>query len=200
MIVRVPPTNLLTSITRVSTGFLDTVDEAYQGGATSNPLGTSPYSMLGSVVRLNHIAAGKAGKNITLYGGEYMYVKFAASTGANAQGQLVFWDTYANTGMTNYTVTPDAAVAGEFLAGVALKASTKSQYGWIQISGLANVLCAASITDNTLGDVAFIKITSSLAQADFNTLAGISAAQLSSAFGMAYTQPVAGASKLVWLF
>ena len=204
MILRVPPTNLLTSITRVSTGFLNTVNDPSQG-LTTTPAGTgaAQYSMLGNVVRLNMELAGRAGKTYTLYAGDYMYVKVASTaTASGIRGRLAFWDINANTGMQNYQVTGDVATTSEYLAGVFLNTVTKGYYCWIQISGLASVLNAASLVNAALGNLAFIEValTGAVGAADFNALASATAAQQASVFGIAYELPVAGAVKLVALY
>jgi hypothetical protein len=203
MIVRIPNTGM-SQINYISNRYLDTVNDPVCGDSVSSGTGASPRAgQLGNILRLGMVDAGKRGSAITLYAGDYMYVRFkSATTAANAQGRLVFWDLHANTGMSLYQVTPDVTTASQFLAGVALGVVTKGYYGWIQISGLANVLSAGTIANTTIGNIAFVEIalTGAVGAADFNTLASITIAQFSSAFGMAYQLPVAGTSKLVALF
>lgn len=206
MILRVPPTNLLTSITRVSTGFLNTVNDP-SPGLTVAPSGTGAqqFSQLGNVIRLNHELAARASKTTigTLYAGDYMYVQVTgAATASGIRGRLALWDTLALTGQTQFHVTGDVTTASQFVAGVFLNTVTKGNYCWIQISGLAGVLNAASLVNATLGNVAFVEValTGAVAAADFNTLASLTIAQGSSMFGQAYALPVAGSVTLVNLF
>lgn len=90
----------------------------------------------------------------TLYGGYYKYVQFKTTWSATlAAGQPMFYANY--TDMLNNVVTPDPAAAAIF-AGFNLSPSvTKGNYWWIQVSGIATVLCkASSVTDGTAGDLA----------------------------------------------
>lgn len=205
MITKLPPTGF-TQINYISAKYLDTVNDPVCGDSVSSGTGASPRAgQLGNILRLGMADAKKRGSAITLYAGDYQYVKFKASTTyAGIQGRLVFWDayssTYASNGMVNYTVTPDATTANTAcFAGIALGTITAGYYGWIQISGLANVLCAASIVDNTAGDIAFIEtaLTGGVGAADFVAYGSATALQLCKLFGYAYQTPVAGSSKLV---
>jgi hypothetical protein len=205
MITRIPPTGV-TQMNYISAKYLDTVNDPVCGDSVSSGTGASPRAgQLGNILRLSMSDAKKRGSAITLYAGDYQYVRFKASTtAAGIQGRLVFWDayssTYASNGMVLYQVTPDATTANSSgLAGIALGTMTAGYYGWIQISGLANVLCAATIVDNTQGDIAFIEtaLTGAVGAADFATYAAATALQLCKMFGYAYQTPVAGASKLV---
>lgn len=73
-----------------------------------------------------------------LYGGIYMFVKFAAAPVATvAAGKLMFWDTSVADDL--YQVTPDESGgqgAGN-MAGVAIATQTNGYYGLIQIGGKA---------------------------------------------------------------
>jgi hypothetical protein len=204
MILRVPPTNRITDINYLTQRFLDAVNDASPGGIPTMGTGVPWISgQLGNLIVLNETAASKLYKTTPLHAGEYMYVRTkAASTAAPAIGRMAFWDTYANSGIQNYVVTPDVAVAGAFLAGFYLNVPTKGNYAWIQTAGLANVLNAATLFNATLGNVAFMEIalTGAVGAADFNTLASITIAQASSMFGSAYQLPVAGTVTLVSLF
>jgi hypothetical protein len=95
-----------------------------------------------------------------LYGGLYIYVQFlATSAGANARGQLVYWQN-----RDTYTVTPDytAAAAGQ-VAGVTLNAVTKGYYDFIQMDGEAMVKFGTVSGTGTIGDVITINGTTNLA-------------------------------------
>ena len=202
-ILRVPPTNLLTNISKISTRFLDTVNDSYIGG--TSPFGTGGHpvpGMLGSAIYVNNKDAAKLGKNTTLYGGVYMYVNFkTGSTAANVIGQPVAWDTYANAGHTAYCVTPDIDATNYVsLAGVTLYAVTKGNYGWI-FCGPG--ICAAQLKsgcDTTLGDI----VVSVASQKYFDTATigtTLNTYALAAAIvGYAYQTPVSAAVKNVWFY
>lgn len=94
-----------------------------------------------------------AGTISTLYGGWYRYVKFKATWSATmAAGQPLFYATVAD--LVLNTVTPDPTAAAIF-AGYCLAPSVaKGNYWWIQVGGIATVLCKAAVTTTTAGDIA----------------------------------------------
>ncbi len=133
---------------RVTSGKINTVDDAQPGGAHISGLGRAP-GQLGQVFELGERAAQDM--DSALHGGKYMYVKFkAGTTQSNAKGQLVAWDD-----IDDFVVTPDPTTANlSRVAGVALNAVTKGNYGFIQVSGLATVKCKAAVTTTTDGTIA----------------------------------------------
>jgi hypothetical protein len=115
-------------------------------GETTNILGTDGQSRF----------LGQEGKTITfsadnvkfdssvgtVHGGVFQLVQtVAGSTAAPAVGRVAYWSD-----PINYVVTPDAPTAGSQIAGVYLNAATKGNWTFIQVEGLAEVLCAASLT------------------------------------------------------
>jgi len=140
-------------IARVSTGFLNTVNDPVPGNSIASPTGALDYSgLVGQEFELTAEQAAALSKTTigTLYAGRYKYVKCAAgSTAANARGQVVVWSD-----VNNYVVTPDvAATTAGLPAGVTLNVVTKGNYGFIQVQGKATVLYRASVTDKTLGNL-----------------------------------------------
>jgi hypothetical protein len=153
------PTNLLTNIVHLSSPYLDLTDDAYIGSGSSTGTGAQPYpGQLGAIMTLSEAEANKRGSVLTLHSGLYQYVQFkAASSASNAAGQVMFWSTRAS-----YIVTPDAtAPLTGSIAGIALNAVTKGNYGWIQIGGVANVKFKASLTAATpaIGDLVIVDQT-----------------------------------------
>ena len=134
----------------------------------------------------------------TLYGGIYQYVQFlSTSTAANAKGQIVFYSSVAN--RAGFIVTPDPTTALSQVAGVTLGAVTKGNYGIIQIAGLANVLCKATVTDTTAGDVGFVVSDSSIGKVDANTPASATAAQQAAKIGIFLDAPANAGFKRMWI-
>lgn len=147
---------------RVTTGNIATVNDAQIGGnsSTAGVTGRAP-GQLGQIFELSDVEAQKM--STALHGGKYQYVKFkAGTTASNARGQVVIWDDN-----DDFVVTPDvsAALIGK-AAGVTLFAVTKGQYGFIQVSGYATVLCKASVTGTTAGQIAVAVSDSSIGKAD----------------------------------
>ncbi len=147
--------NLLNNSPRITTGFLNTVDDALPGQLVAGTAGLGPtYSgQLGGILVASGLEAARlAGNSITLYGGIYQYVRFkAGSTAANIRGGPVYWDD-----RENYVVTPDVPTGAPDFAGVSLNAVTKGNYGWILVGGkthchaLANTTKAAPAIGDTL--------------------------------------------------
>jgi hypothetical protein len=180
---------------RVTTGKLNTVDDSAIGGASSTTgvSGRAP-GQLGQIIELSEVEAQKM--DSALHGGKYQYVKFkAGTTQSNAKGQLVAWDD-----IDDFVVTPDPTTAGlARIAGVALNAVTKGQYGWIQVSGLATCKCKAAVTTTTDGTVA-IAVSDTTINVD--SLADATATtnlQLKAYVGNFAEAPANGALKLVQL-
>jgi hypothetical protein len=180
-------------ILRVTTGKINTVDDAQPGGASQDGLGRVP-EQLGKIIELSEAEAQAI--DSALHGGKYQYVKFkAGSTDANAKGQLVQWDD-----IDDFVVTPDITTAGlAKIAGVTLNAVSKGQHGFIQVSGLATCKCKGSVTTTTDGTVAIavddtVGVVDSLADATATTNL-----QLKSIVGTFAEAPANGALKLVLL-
>jgi len=193
----------------VTTGFLDTVNDSSPFSVQSLTAGVpSLYTQgVGVIIELDNRQAlmlSSVPATFALYGGLYQYVQFkSGSTSSNAKGQLVFWDTLANSGQNNYVVTPDATSTNiTQVAGITLGAVSKGNYGWIQIpggvGGLATVLAKSSPTDATIGDIAFVNVAPANT-VDFNTEGSITTRQLSKRIGVAYQLPVSATATLVWI-
>lgn len=135
---------------RVNTGNIATVNDAQPGGASPDGLGRSP-GQVGQIFELSESEAQKMSSN--LHAGKYQYVLFqSGSSNANARGQVVEWATAAKEEV--FTCNPDPTTAGlSRPAGIALGAVSKGQYGFIQVEGLATVLCKASVTTTTDGTI-----------------------------------------------
>lgn len=135
---------------RVSTGNIATVNDTQPGGPSQDGLGRAP-GQVGQIFELSETEAQKMSTN--LHAGKYQYVLFqSGTTNSNARGQVVEWATAAKEEV--WTCNPDPTTAGLARpAGIALGAVTKGNYGFIQVEGLATVLCKASVTTTTDGTI-----------------------------------------------
>lgn len=145
---------------RVTTGNIATVNDSAPGGASLDGRGRAP-GQLGQIFELSEVEAQKMSS--ALHGGKYQYVKFlSTSSASNARGQVVIWSDN-----DDFVVTPDVsdALIGK-KAGVTLFAVTKGNYGFIQVSGYTTVLCKASVTGTTAGQLAVAVSDSSVGTVD----------------------------------
>lgn len=176
---------------------LNSINDSQPGSSFVSPTGGQPFAgIVGQTYQLSNANAQR--QSTSLWGGIYMYVQFlSTSTASNARGQIVFFDTLAHA--KTYVVTPDPPTALTQVAGVTLNAVTKGNWGWIQIAGLATVLCKASVTDTTLGDIGFVVSDSSLGKVDANVSSSATAAQQALKLGIFMEAPANGGLKLLWL-
>ncbi len=155
-------------------GKLNDVDDAVQGGsAGGSPYGSggNPYPLYGGLLgvefELDNVEAARlSNSTTTLYGGIYKYVQFITpSTASPAVGIPVFYQSanlQSQTG-SQYIVSPDnlGATSEQLLAGVAIKANTKGNYGFIQVLGEATLLAKATPTTTVAGSLAVVTTTAS---------------------------------------
>jgi len=115
------------------------------GGADAGSLDNRFPGLLGQTVVHSTKSALQDSKTSvgTLFEGVYQLVKFS---GALVRGQLVFWDTSANNGISLFQVTHTVTAASCFRAGVALftDAAANGKFGYIQVAGLASMLFGAA--------------------------------------------------------
>jgi hypothetical protein len=196
------PTNLLTNITHWSSQYLDLINDAFIGSGSSTGTGAQPYpGQLGGIIALSEAEAALRGSAITLHAGMYQYIQFkSGSTASNAASTAVVYATASD--RANYIATPDvtANTQGQ-IAGWALGAVTKGNYGWIQIGGVANVKFKSSLGAATpaIGDMVILDQTPTNT-ADVPTQSGNPTYLiLKSVVGVAQAAAVASASSLVQL-
>ena len=147
-------------IIRITTGFLNTVDDVVAGGPVASGTGDQQYQgQLGKTLELNAVDAARRSDTsvATLFGGIYQYVRTkAGSTIAPARGLVASRDV-ATAGFTDYVVTPDLPTGNAFAAGIYLSALTKGQFGFIQVAGIADVQGVASFAETpAVGDLVFL--------------------------------------------
>lgn len=193
---------------RLATGYLNGGGSTVIGKSVSPDglPGTAYGGLLGKIIYVDDAEALKLSLTTTgtLRQGAYMLVKTKAGTSAApARGIGCFWDTNANAGPANRVVTPDisATIISDF-AGIYVDVPAKGDYCWIQVAGLATVLCkTSSVTSNVIGDLA---IFTALTTNTFDALgdaadAVASAGNLKKVVGTFHEAAVADGLKLVWL-
>ena len=187
---------------------LNDVNDPYpfQTSPTASGALNSYIAALGSRIWLDGSTSGVRYDTAvgTLYGGEFQYVQsFLTSTASPAVGTPAVWAwDQANGCFESYIVSPDAGSAvrvGRF-AGVYINALTKGNYGWIQVTGKANVLFKSSLTAATPadGDMICLDVSSGLAD-DPTQSTTLTYLLLKAAIGTAIGAPVANQLNLVLL-
>ena len=142
-------------IIRVTTGQLNTVNDAVIGGEASIG-GRSRYAgQLGKTLWVSPEQIGTMFSSTvgTLYGGRFRYVRFRSGAGERAPlapGLLVFWDTTLPSWQALYQVTTNETLssvdAAVMIAGVCISASTAGNYGFVQDVGMVPVRCRRTLT------------------------------------------------------
>ena len=204
------------NIDYVSPGLLNLVNDPYCGGLLSSGTGLAPK--LGQLGKKLHMTQDEAyarygGSKVIngvalpqLYSGIYQYVQFyASSSGSPAQGAVMFWQpanaTVTSDGLQSYIVTPDPPTVPSNIAGIALNAVTKGNYGWIQITGLATVLFKTGITKATpvVGDLVVLDLTPTDTADVLADATNLTSVQARAIIGKAYDAPVTASLKRVLL-
>lgn len=143
----------VSDIVRVSTGLINTVNDALPGGGGGNigpQTGLAP-GQLGKWLDLdaNDLIYNSALGNV--YPGRFLYVQLAVDSLVPIAGQLLYRDNRV-AWTTFYRLTTDEALssadASIFIAGVNLNpALTPGNYTFIQIMGDADLMCVASLSN-----------------------------------------------------
>lgn len=173
------PTNFLKSNLIITTGFLNTVNDAAPGASVASITGEQRYAgILGGTIALgpNEVRSSPAG---TLFGGIYMYVGVkSGSTASPAQGTAAFWvPVDSSDPESGYIVSADAkplTTVPTLVAGVFLNAITPGNYGFIQLCGRATVLYDSALTATIAGGVVVAKASATVAST-FDCLAAATA-------------------------
>lgn len=143
-------------IIRVSTGQLNSVDDALIGGVSGGSGGFSKYAgQLGKrlVVDQSQIGLLSDAAVGTLYGGVYQYVRLSEDADAPVVGEVAFWDLTEPYGAYQVTDDPSqGATDGTTLAGVFINAITPGNYGFVQVLGVASVLYTNPVTASGIGN------------------------------------------------
>jgi len=142
------PANIQSPIVRVTTGKLNTVNDAVPGAIVASVTGGLAYEgQLGQKLVLGPDEVRYDPTIGTLYGGVYQYVRFrTTAVAAPARGLIAFWDLSVAENL--YQVTNDEGGDGgvNVWAGIVLNAVTRGNYGLIQIEGKVSVQFRTLIT------------------------------------------------------
>lgn len=143
-------------IVRISTGLLNTVNDALIGGVSGGTGQFSKYAgQLGKTLWVppDQIALLHSTTVGALFGGRYRYVRMRAGdddSPAVATGQILFWDTTLTNWQTLYQVTRDENLSSVdnavMIAGIYLGGFTGGNYGFIQDLGMVRVRFRAVLT------------------------------------------------------
>lgn len=148
----------------ISTGRLNTVNDAVIGGQ-AKLAGTSAFAgMLGARYALSQVNASlfSAPAVGTLYNGIYQYVQLHEDALDPAVGQGAFWKMDEAVGGFIITTDPTAPTPdGTNFAGVFIGTPTPGNYCWICVEGLVAVQLIASVTDTTIGSALVPSLVSS---------------------------------------
>lgn len=201
-------------IIRISTGRLNTVNDALIGGVSG---GTGQFSkfagQLGKQLWVppEQIAALTDTVTGTLYAGRFQYIRSRAlddDSPAIAVGKLLFWDTTLTNWQTLFQVTRDENLSSAdnavMIAGVFIGSpSTQGNYGFIQNAGMVrvrfrSVLTAAGAIGSRVyaagaGDLGNDQGTADVLTTDSTSLAN------ARYLGRAVTAPTGGGISLVLL-
>jgi hypothetical protein len=176
------------------------------GGADAGSLDNRFPGLLGSTVVKSTADALKASKTSvgTLFEGIYQLVKFG---GAIVRGQLVFWDTNANNGIPNFTVSHTSSLTNWARAGVALftDAAATGKFGYIQIAGMASMLFGASpsaadaqiVIQATAADTPLMTVATVNTFADATTIVMTNTTWIKARVGTCYGAPTASLTNKV---
>lgn len=147
-------------VVRISTGFLNTVNDPLPGGNDTSGVGLAP-GQVGAFVVYDDASVPFASATGTLYAATYQYVQFkAGTTAAAAIGGPVYW-----ADRSKFIVTPDPPTGLPDPAGIAISTVSKGNYGFIVVEGRVNVMPRSAITKVTpaIGDSVALIATANVA-------------------------------------
>ncbi len=142
-------------IIRVSTGLLNTVNDAFIGGQASIGSRSRFAGQLGKHLWVGVEQIGQMFSSaVTLFAGRFRYVQTRAlddDSPAIQIGQILFWDTTITDWQTRFQVTRDENLSSVdnavMIAGIYIGSpSTQGNYGFIQDAGMCRVKFRAVLT------------------------------------------------------
>lgn len=140
----------------------------------------------------------------TLFNGVYQLVKFHSAVVNVLRGQLLFWDTLANNGLSQFQVTNVPTAASFFRAGVCLfsENAVGGKYAYMQVAGLSSMLYANA----AVGTIGLPVIQATAVDTPLLTVATVNTSALATAqltedvvalVGLAYETPTQNAVRRV---
>ena len=137
-------------IMQVSTGFINTVNDAVVGMPTApGGLGLSKFAgQLGRRIEFEDADIHFNSAVGTVYGGGFQYVRLAAAATAVVVGQIVFWDYTVAQNLYQVTTSEAESTDGAvFRAGIVLNPSwTPGNYSFVQYLGPTFVRFRGTLT------------------------------------------------------
>lgn len=188
-----------------SAKYLNDVNDATLGGALTVGGSTltvgsqAQQNVPGDRIILDDVSANLLSDTTvgTLYGGIYMYVQCVKTTQSAAVGGIAFMkpgDVGATGGLVknyiSYTDAQPSTTVPTFVLGVYINALTASNWGWIQIAGVASVLFDSSVSQTTSGSTVIAKASATVASTADNLTATttITAALAAAIIGVSLVQ------------
>lgn len=184
-------------IIRVTTGFLNTVDDTVIGGQAGLGSTSKFGGQLGKLLAVSQSEIAQLSKASvgTLYGGVYQYVQFNEGDTVPVIGQAAFW--LVGSDAEDFIVSTDSnggASTTPQPAGIFINVPTAGNYCFIQKAGIATVKYKSGLTIAASTGQAVIAGSNGLA--DTITAAGSNVPQV---IGTAWTLPVSNDLALVSL-
>lgn len=142
------PNNLISQVA-ILTNLITKVNDTYPGSSYAGPTNQAYYgSQVGSRFALGN---DEARLPSALAGGLFQYVNLYTSMTATPKvGLIAFWNGITVAGQDNtYVATFDEPTGASDIAGVLVSATSKGNYGIIQIDGKVKVQFRATITKST---------------------------------------------------
>lgn len=192
------PNNLVSQV-EILTNLITKVNDAFPGSSYAGPTSQAYYgSQVGSRFALGN---DEARLPSALAGGLFQYVNLYTSMTATPKvGLIAFWQTD-----TSYVATFDEPTGVSDIAGILVSATSKGNYGIIQIDGKVKVQFRATITKATpvVGDLVMAAAAGSGADnatadilADATSLTSTQARHI---LGVAIVSPAGAAASFVRL-
>jgi hypothetical protein len=165
----------------LNAAYLNDVNDTQVGGAilsvpTSVPSSQGQQTLPGDRIILDDATALALSDTTvgTLYGGIYMYCNVTWTTQAAAVGGIAFFRAadIGSTTTTPYVAFGDAqplTTLPTYILGIFINAVTKSNYGWVQVAGIASVLFDSTTTSTVQGNMVIAKASASVASTADNT-------------------------------
>src|ERR1700733_3406203 len=159
----------------LNAAYLNDVNDTQVGGAilsvpTSVPSSQGQQTLPGDRIILDDATALALSDTTvgTLYGGIYMYCNVTWTTQAAAVGGIAFFRAtdIGSTTTTPYVAFGDAqplTTLPTYILGIFINAVTKSNYGWVQVAGIASVLFDSTTTSTVQGNMVIAKASAAVA-------------------------------------
>ena len=198
------PNNLISQVA-ILTNLITKVNDTYPGSSYAGPTNQAYYgSQVGSRFALGN---DEARLPAALAGGLFQYVNLYTSMTATPKvGLIAFWNGITVSGNDNtYVATMDEPTGASDIAGILVSATSKGNYGIIQIDGKVKVQFRATITKSTPVSGDLVLAAAAGAGADVATAdiladaTSLTSTQARHILGITIVSPAGGAASFVRL-